>query len=88
VEVKTHDRRPECLLMSYGKVQKLMRKIDRSKGCNAEFYVINVTPPAEQPTEFHNGQELIVEQCEDSRKLLYDDFPELFQRVNSPPLSR
>jgi hypothetical protein len=39
--------------MLYDKVQKLMRKTRRSKGRNAEFYVIDVTPAAEQSAEFH-----------------------------------
>jgi hypothetical protein len=41
-ETQLEERRPECLLMSSTKVQKLMRKTRRSRGCNAEFYVINL----------------------------------------------
>jgi hypothetical protein len=33
--------------------QKLMRKTRRGEGRNAEFYVIEVTPAANQPTGFH-----------------------------------
>jgi hypothetical protein len=44
VETRTYQRQPECLLMSYGKAQKLMRTTYRSKGRNAVFYVIDVTP--------------------------------------------
>ena len=43
VEVQIEERRPKCLLMSFGKVLKLMRKTRRSKGRNAGLYVINVT---------------------------------------------
>jgi hypothetical protein len=44
--------------MSSGKIQKPMRKTRRSKGRNAEFYVIDISPSAEQLAEFHNGEEL------------------------------
>jgi hypothetical protein len=36
-ETTLEERRPECLMMSSTKVQKLMRKTRRSKGRNAEF---------------------------------------------------
>jgi hypothetical protein len=49
VETQTDEHRLECLLLSSRKVQKLMRKTRRSRGRNAEFYVINVTPGAEYP---------------------------------------
>jgi hypothetical protein len=58
VETQIEDRRLECLLMSYGKVQKLMRKTRRSKGRNAEFYVIDISLAAEQPVEFHTRKEI------------------------------
>jgi hypothetical protein len=67
------ERRPECLLMSSNKVQKLMRKTRRSRGRNAEFRVIEVTPPADQPPAFHIGEELTAKQRENFRSLLYDD---------------
>jgi hypothetical protein len=54
-----------------------MRKTRRIMGPNAEFYVVDVTPSAEQPTEFHTGEELIAKQRDNIRSLLYDDFPEL-----------
>jgi hypothetical protein len=88
VETTLEERRPECLLMSSTKVQKLMRKTRRSRGRHAEFYVIELTPAADQPTDFHNGEELTTEQRDNFRSLLYDDFPELLQPVNSPPVSR
>jgi hypothetical protein len=74
--------------MSSTKVQKLMRKTRRNRERNAEFYVIELTPAADQPTEFHNGEELVADQREKFRSLLYDDFPELLQPVNSPHVSR
>jgi hypothetical protein len=37
VEIQTEKRRPKCVLMSYGKVHKLMRKTRQSKGHKAEF---------------------------------------------------
>jgi hypothetical protein len=42
VEVQTKDRRPKCLLMSYGKVHEIMCKTCRNKGRNAGLYVIRV----------------------------------------------
>jgi hypothetical protein len=47
METTLEERRPECLLMSSTKVQKLMRKTRRSRGRNAEFYVIELTPAAD-----------------------------------------
>jgi hypothetical protein len=44
-------RRPKCLLVSYAKIQKLVRKTRRNGGRNVEFYVIDVSPPAEQPRQ-------------------------------------
>jgi hypothetical protein len=58
VETTLEERRPECQLMSSTKVQKLMRKTRRSMGRNAEFYVIELTPAVDQPTDFHTGEEL------------------------------
>jgi hypothetical protein len=55
VETQIEDRR---LLMSYREVQKLMRKSRRSKGRDAELYVISISPLTEQLAEFHTGEEL------------------------------
>jgi hypothetical protein len=88
VETQLEERRPECLLMSSTKVQKLMRKTRRSRGRNAVFYVIELTPAADQPTEYHTGEELISDQRDNFRSLLYDDFPELLQPVDSLHVSR
>jgi hypothetical protein len=88
IETTLEERRPECLLMSSTKVQKLMRKTRRSRGRIAEFYVIELPSAADQPTEFHTGEELTTDQRDNFRSLLYDDFPELLQPVNSPPVSR
>jgi hypothetical protein len=88
VETKLEERRHECLLMSSTKVQKLMRKARRSRGRNAEFYIIELTPAADRPTDFHTGEELTGEQRDNFRSLLYDDFPELLQPVDSPHVSR
>ena len=74
--------------MSSAKIQKLMRKTRRSKGRKAEFYVIEITPAADQPTEFHTREELNADQRENFRSLLYDDSPELLQPVDSPLVSR
>jgi hypothetical protein len=38
-------------------MQRLTPKPRRSKGRNAEFYVISVTPVTEQPAEFRSGDE-------------------------------
>jgi hypothetical protein len=88
VETTLEERRPECLVMSSTKVQILMRKTRRSRGRHAEFYVIELTPAADQPNDFHTREELTTEQRDNFRSLLYDDFPELFQHVNSPHVSR
>jgi hypothetical protein len=88
VETQLEEQRPECLLMSSTKVQKLMRKTRRSMGRNAEFYVIELTPVADQPTDFHTREELIVDQRDNFRSLLCADFPELLQPVDSPLVSR
>jgi hypothetical protein len=74
--------------MSSTKVQKLMRKTRHSWGRNAEFYVIELTPAAYQPTAFHTGGELTADQRENFRSLLYDGFPELMQPMDSPHVSR
>jgi hypothetical protein len=88
LETQLEERRPECLLMSSTKVHKLMRKTRRSRGRTSEFYTLHVTPATDQPTEFHNGEELTTDQRENFRSLLYDDFPELLQPVDSPLVSR
>jgi hypothetical protein len=88
VDTTLEERRPECLLMSSTKVQKLKRKTRRSRGRNAEFYVIELTQAADQPTDFHTGEELTPHQRDNFRSLLYNDFPDLLQPVNSPHVSR
>jgi hypothetical protein len=66
-----------------------MRKTRRSKGRNVEFYyVLYVTPTMEQPAEFHSWEELKAHQRENFRTLLYDDFSELMQPLNSQIVSR
>jgi hypothetical protein len=64
-----------------------MRMTRRSKGNNAEFYVIEVTPTAEHSAEFHNGEELNAKQRHIFESLICDDFPELPHSVNSPHVS-
>jgi hypothetical protein len=76
VETTLEERRPECLLLSSTKVQKLMRKTRRNRGRHAEFYVVELTSAAEQPKDFHIGEELTAEQRDNFRSLLFDDFPE------------
>jgi hypothetical protein len=65
-----------------------MSKTRRIRGRNAEFYVIELTPSADQPTKFHTGEELNADQRENFLSLLYDDFPELLQPVDSLHVSR
>jgi hypothetical protein len=89
VQTQLEERRLECLLMLSTKVQKLMRKTRRSRGRHAEFYVIEITPSTGQLTTFHIGEELTAEQSDENfRSLLYDDFPELLQPMDSPYVSR
>jgi hypothetical protein len=88
VETQLEERRLECLMMSSTKVQKLVRKTRLSWGRNAEFCVIELSPTADQPTNFHTGEELTADQRDNFRSLLYDDFPELLQHVDSPHVSR
>jgi hypothetical protein len=75
VETQLEERRPECLLMSSTKVQKLMRKTRRSKGRTTNIYMLHVTPTTYQPTEFHTEEELTADQGENFRSLLYNDLP-------------
>jgi hypothetical protein len=84
LETQIEERRPECILMTYGKIQKLIRKTRRNKERNPEFYEILISPAAEQPAECHIGEELTAKQRENSRSLLYTDFPELLQPMDSP----
>jgi hypothetical protein len=65
-----------------------MCKTRRSTGRNAEFYVIELTQAANQPTEFHTEEELTADQRDNFRSLLCDNFPELLQPVDSPLVSR
>jgi hypothetical protein len=65
-----------------------MRKTRRSRGRNAESYVIELTPAADQPNDFHIGEELTTEQRDNFQSLLYDDFPEILKHVNSPHVRR
>jgi hypothetical protein len=58
VETQIEERRHECLLLSSGKIRKLMRKTRRRRGRNGEFYVIHISPATEQPAEFHTEEEL------------------------------
>jgi hypothetical protein len=61
--------------MSSGNVQMLVRKTRRSRGRNADFYMIHVSLIAELPAEFHIGDRLNKEQREHLRSLIYGDFP-------------
>jgi hypothetical protein len=93
METHVEEQRLACLLMSSTKVRKLkvrklMRKTRRSRGRTTEFYVIALTPATYEPTEFHTGEELTADQRENFRSLLYEDFPEFLQPVNSPHISR
>jgi hypothetical protein len=65
-----------------------MRKTRRNRGRHADFYVIELTSTTEQPTDFHTCEELIAEQRDNFRTLLFDDFPELLHPVDSPHVSR
>jgi hypothetical protein len=58
VVIQIEERRLECLLISSGKIQKLMRTTRRNMGRNADFYVIDISPAAEQPADFHTGEEI------------------------------
>jgi hypothetical protein len=57
-ETNIEERRLECLLMSSSNIHELMRRTRCGKGRNAEFYVIDISLAAEQPAEFHKGEEL------------------------------
>jgi hypothetical protein len=87
-DTKTKERIPEYLVLSSVKIKKLLRKTRRSTGRSADFYVIHALLAAEQPAEFHYGEELTAEQRENFRMLIYDDFPELLRLVDTPPISR
>jgi hypothetical protein len=59
LENHIEERRHDCLLMSFGKVQKLMRKTRRNMGSSAKFYVIDISPLTEQPAKFQTEEGLI-----------------------------
>jgi predicted acylesterase/phospholipase RssA len=86
--LQTKGRRLEFLLMSSSKVQRPVRKTRRSKGRIADFCVIDLTPTAEHPADFHTRDELTAKQRENCRTLLCDEYPELLQQVDSPHVSR
>jgi hypothetical protein len=86
-ETRLEERRPEFLVMSYLKLQNLMRKTHRGRGRNAELVMLHVSPAADQPTEFRTGEEHTQDQRENLRSLLYDDFPELHLPVDFPHVS-
>jgi hypothetical protein len=86
----TEKRRHGCLyLMLSDKIQNLMRKTRRiRRGRNTEFYAINVTSIAQQPVELYIGEELTTEQRNSFRALIYADFLENLQPLDSPHVSR
>jgi hypothetical protein len=55
---------------------------------STEFYVIHISPAAELLEEFHTREEFTAKQHENFRSLIYDDFPELLQPLDSPHVSR
>jgi hypothetical protein len=57
VETEIEERRPECMLMSSDKIQKLVRKTRGKRGRHAEFCVTDISLATEQPGEFQNGEE-------------------------------
>jgi hypothetical protein len=65
-----------------------MRKTRRNGGRKAEFNVIELTQAADQSTDFHTKEELTAEQRDSFRSLLYNDFPELLQPVDSPHVNQ
>jgi hypothetical protein len=70
VETQMEGCKPECLLMSFGKIQKLMRETRRNKGRNAEFYEIKFSPSSEKLAEFNTGGEFNAQQHEHFRSLI------------------
>jgi hypothetical protein len=82
-------RRLECLLLASTKFQTLMRKSDRAKMRTSEFFLDNLRVLEQYPSsEFSLGDELRQQHRDDSRKMVFDDFPELLQLLDSPPVSR
>jgi hypothetical protein len=65
-----------------------VHKARPSGGRNVEFFVINVTLVEEKPTKFHTGEDLIEEERNFPRMLLYDEFLEVLQHIDSPHVSR
>jgi hypothetical protein len=75
--------------MSVGvKVHKRMRKTRRRRGRNAEIYVIKVTPITEKPAKLYTRKELTAKHRNNFRMLLYDDFSEILEPVDSSHVSR
>jgi hypothetical protein len=61
-----------------------MRQSRRSKGRDANAYVITITPSSKT----HIGEELTTKQRENFRSLRFYDFPELLRPVDLPHVSR
>ena len=90
VETASIDRRPQCSIISAKRLQKLMRKTARAgnKTRTAEFYTVQLKLSAETDSDLHLDPEMNSEYSDAIKSLLYDDFPELLEPVNSPPKSR
>jgi hypothetical protein len=68
MEIETKYRRLECLIMSPSKVQKFKSKTRRSRGRDAEVYVINVKLlDARRSVEFHIGEEITAKERDNFR---------------------
>jgi hypothetical protein len=76
IENQVLEQHPECLLLLSTKIKKLMRKSSRAKGLTAYFFTVHLAATEQQPpSEFHLGNEFIDKHREDSRKMLFGDFP-------------
>jgi hypothetical protein len=66
-----------------------MRKSNRTKGRTAKSFMVHVVAVEQQPpNDFHLDDELSDYHREDLREMLFDNFPELLQPVDSPCVSR
>jgi hypothetical protein len=89
IENQVIEGRTECLFVSSTKVQKLMRKSARPKGRTTYCFTIHLEAIEQQPpSESHLGDELGKDHREDIRTMLFDDFPELLEHVDSPIVRR
>jgi hypothetical protein len=83
VETQIEERRPECILMSNVKIQKLMRKTRRAEDKALNFTWLTSRKHRSSLRNFILERNLQQNKRENFMSLPYDDFPKLLQLVSS-----